>query len=66
MIMQFIFTWLLISVVFVGAVGFVITSLGEPTRRKRKAREVFFWMMIIPALLMVIAWVVLFFRRLGR
>lgn len=64
--MQFLFTMLLITVILVGAVGFVITSLGEPTRRKRKAREIFFWMMIIPALLMVVAWIVLFFRRLGR
>lgn len=52
--MNFLWALLLFSVVIVGAVGYLITLAGAPTRRKLKARKVFFWVMVGPAALILL------------
>lgn len=61
--MNFLWALLLLGVVFVGATGYVITSIGVPTRRKLKAKKVFFWLAIGPAAAIVL---LMIWTRMGK
>lgn len=52
--MNFLWALLLFGVVIVGATGYSITFAGAPTRRKLRARKVFFWVMVAPAALILL------------
>lgn len=52
--MNFLWAVLLFGVMIVGAVGYLITLFGQPTRRLLKARKVFFWVMVAPAALILL------------
>lgn len=52
--MNFLWALLLLCVAVVGLTGYIATLFGVPTRRKLKARKVFFWLMVGPAALILL------------
>lgn len=52
--MNFLWALLLFGVGIIGLTGYLITLVGAPTRRKLKARKVFFWVMVAPAALILL------------